>query len=87
MSASVTDCQRLYLDAIRVHGSAGEGFAEVELEWGSSAGIPRYLESATAVRVFAALVRKGLATRNQYGGPILTEQGEAIVGPMRSRRS
>jgi len=73
------------LDAIRRFGSDGDGFAEVELEWASYTRIPQYLESATAMRVFAALVRKGLATRNEYGGPILTTAGEAIVGPMRSR--
>lgn len=84
-STIVTECQRAYLDSIRRYGSAGEGFAEVELDWASRTNIPTYLEAATAVRVFDALVRKGLATRNEYGGPILTEAGEAVVGRMRSR--
>jgi hypothetical protein len=83
--SALTDCQRAYLDAIRIHGSAGNWFAEVEYEWAITTRVPVYLEMATAVRVFDALVRKGLAVRNEYGGPVLTEAGEAIVGPMRSR--
>lgn len=69
--SSVTPCQRAYLDAIRRFAEPSGGFAEVELDWTCTRNIPTHLESATAVRVFQALVRKGLAREQDGGGPIL----------------